>query len=115
MDAVQICHIGTCVWDMDEALVMYRDTLGTRVVDHVDTDPPEVGWPHNYQYPRRTRRRLGLSFSTTTNQTLALTNRTGEEPDGQAIQLNQVYLKYELTSSWEVFTNSQRQVPRLCI
>ncbi len=134
MDAAQISHIGICVRDMEKSLAFYRDALGMRVVADGDTDPTQGGRPNNYRHPRRTRRRVSLSFSENpTNPTLTLTNHPGEEPDGQAIQLDQVGISplafsvadpkslaeeliskgYELAGSWEVFTNSQGQVRSL--
>ncbi len=134
MDAAQISHIGICVRDMEKSLAFYRDALGMKVVADGDTDPTAGGRPHNYQHPRRTRRRVSLSFSENpTNPTLTLTNHPGEEPDGQAIQLDQVGIShiafsvadpktlaeelitkgYELAGPWEVFTNSEGQVRSL--
>ena len=95
MDAAQISHIGICVRDMEKPLAFYRDALGMEVVADGDTDPTEGGRPHNYRHPRRTRRRVSLSFSQNpTNPTLTLTNHPGEEPDGQAIQLDQVGISH---------------------
>ena len=94
MEASCVTHIGICVRDMDRSLAFYRDALGMRVLGDRPTDPTEGGRQHNYKHARKTRRWVSLAYGEGATPTLTLTSHPGEEPDGDAILLDQVGISH---------------------
>ena len=94
MEASCVTHIGICVRDMDRSLAFYRDALGMRVLGDRPTDPTEGGRQHNYKHSRKTRRWVSLAYGEGATPTLTLTSHPGEEPDGNAILLDQVGISH---------------------
>ena len=94
MEATCVTHIGICVRDMEKSLVFYRDALGMTVLADKATDPTEGGRAHNYKHRRKTRRWVSLSYGEAATPTLTLTSHPGEEPDGEAILLDQIGISH---------------------
>ena len=94
MEATCVTHIGICVRDMEKSLAFYCDALGMKVLGDRATDPTEGGRLHNYKHRRSTRRWVSLGYGEGATPTLTLTSHPGEEPDGQAIQLDQVGISH---------------------
>lgn len=94
MEANCVTHIGICVRDMDQSLAFYRDILGMKVLGDRMTDPAEGGRLHNYQQKRQARRWVSLSYGEGSTPTLTLTSHPGDEPDGQAIKLDQIGISH---------------------
>ena len=94
MEASCITHIGICVRDMDRSLAFYRDALGMKVLGDRPTDPTEGGRLHNYKHRRTARRWVSLSYAEGATPTLTLTSHPGDEPDGQAILLDQTGISH---------------------
>ena len=98
MEATCVTHVGVCVRDMEKSLAFYRDALGMKVLGEKTTDPSEGGQQggriQNYKRQRRIRRWVSLAYNEGASPTLALTSHPGEEPDGEAIQLDQVGISH---------------------
>ena len=58
------------------------------------TDPTEGGRLHNYKQKRQARRWVSLSYGEGSTPTLTLTSHPGDNPDGQAIKLDEVGISH---------------------
>ena len=98
MEATCVTHVGVCVRDMEKSLAFYRDALGMKVLGEKTTDPSEGGQQggriQNYKRRRQVRRWVSLAYGEAATPTLTLTSHPGEEPDGEAIQLDQVGISH---------------------
>ncbi len=94
MEANRVTHIGICFRGMDQSLYFYRDIFGMKVLGDRLTDPAEGGRLHNYRHKRQARRWVSMSYSEGSTPTLTLTRHPGDDPDGQAIKLDQIGISH---------------------
>ncbi len=94
MNSSGISHIAVCVRDLDKSLEFYRDILGMNVEADRLQDTTVGSLPHVHKHQRKGRRQARLSFAHGAQPILTMTCHPGEEPDGEAIKLDQIGISH---------------------
>ena len=95
MEISNISHIAICVRDLDRSLAFYHDLLGMQVIFDEVQDTTTGGLPHVYKRARAKRRTVHLRFGSSESVVrLVLTDHRGDDPDGEAIKLDQVGISH---------------------
>ena len=95
MEASMVSHIAICVRDVERSLGFYRDILGMTVDFDQVQDTTTGGLPSIYRHSRNTRRTTHVRYGPgKTAPSLVLTCHPGEDPDGEAIKLDQVGISH---------------------
>ena len=88
-------HVALCVSDIDRSLAFYRDLLDFTVTLDEVQDTTRGGLPHVYKRRHGRRRVVHLRYGEGEGAPfLVLTSHPDDQPDGEAIQLDQIGINH---------------------